>query len=112
MLARRGLFAGLGALLAAPAIIRTPGLLMPVKAPLIITQDKSLSYDPRFDALVGDAVSVQLPTFPIGSFFVIANTGESMMKVYSNAKEIIQLSPMRGKKFLMTDKGWMPIFDA
>lgn len=30
MLARRGLLAGLG-LLAAPAIIRTPGLLMPVR---------------------------------------------------------------------------------
>lgn len=29
---RRNLLAGLGALLAAPAIIRTPGLLMPVKA--------------------------------------------------------------------------------
>ena len=32
MLARRGFLGGLGALLAAPAIIRTPGLLMPVKA--------------------------------------------------------------------------------
>jgi hypothetical protein len=32
MIPRRGLLAGLGALLAAPAIIRTPGLLMPVKA--------------------------------------------------------------------------------
>ena len=31
MIARRGLLAGLGALLAAPAIIRTPGLLMPVR---------------------------------------------------------------------------------
>lgn len=29
MIQRRGLLAGLGALLAAPAIIRTPGLLMP-----------------------------------------------------------------------------------
>lgn len=28
---RRGLLAGIGAFLAAPAIIRTPGLLMPVK---------------------------------------------------------------------------------
>lgn len=33
MIPRRGLMAGLGALLAAPAIIRTPGLLMPVKPP-------------------------------------------------------------------------------
>ena len=32
MLTRRGL---IGTLLAAPVIIRTPGLLMPVKAPLI-----------------------------------------------------------------------------
>lgn len=32
MIQRRGFLAGL---LAAPAIIRTPGLLMPVKAPLI-----------------------------------------------------------------------------
>lgn len=31
LLARRGLFGGALALLAAPAIIRTPGLLMPVK---------------------------------------------------------------------------------
>lgn len=31
MTPRRGLLAGLGALLAAPAIIRTPGLLMPVR---------------------------------------------------------------------------------
>ena len=30
-LRRRGFLAGLGAILAAPAIIRTPGLLMPVK---------------------------------------------------------------------------------
>ena len=31
MLRRRGLLAGIAAALAAPAIIRTPGLLMPVK---------------------------------------------------------------------------------
>lgn len=31
MIQRRGFLAGLGALLAAPAIIRTPGLLMPVR---------------------------------------------------------------------------------
>lgn len=31
MIQRRGFLAGLGALLASPAIIRTPGLLMPVK---------------------------------------------------------------------------------
>ncbi len=31
LLKRRGFLAGVGALLAAPAIIRTPGLLMPVK---------------------------------------------------------------------------------
>lgn len=36
MIPRRGLLAGLGALLAAPAIIRTPGLLMPVKPPPIV----------------------------------------------------------------------------
>lgn len=35
MLQRRGLLAGLGALLAAPAIIRTPGLLMPVRVPIV-----------------------------------------------------------------------------
>lgn len=34
MIPRRGLLAGLGALLAAPAIIRTPGLLMPVRPTL------------------------------------------------------------------------------
>lgn len=31
MIPRRVLLAGLGSLLAAPAIIRTPGLLMPVR---------------------------------------------------------------------------------
>lgn len=31
ILSRRGLLAGLGAAIAAPAIIRTPGLLMPVR---------------------------------------------------------------------------------
>ncbi len=36
MIPRRGLLAGLGALLAAPAIIRTPGLLMPVKPPPLV----------------------------------------------------------------------------
>lgn len=34
MLQRRSLLAGLGLVLAAPAIIRTPGLLMPVRRPL------------------------------------------------------------------------------
>jgi hypothetical protein len=38
MLQRRGLLAGLGALLAAPAIIRTPGLLMPVR-PVLMGMD-------------------------------------------------------------------------
>jgi hypothetical protein len=32
MLSRRTMFAGLAATIAAPAIIRTPGLLMPIKA--------------------------------------------------------------------------------
>jgi len=36
MIQRRSLLAGLGALLAAPAIIRAPGLLMPVKPPPIV----------------------------------------------------------------------------
>ena len=36
MLSRRGFFGGAFAVLAMPAIIRTPGLLMPVKPPLII----------------------------------------------------------------------------
>ena len=40
MIPRRGLLAGLGALLAAPAIIRTPGLLMPVRpVPLVMGVD-------------------------------------------------------------------------
>ena len=32
ILSRRGFLAGLGAALAAPAVIRTPGLLMPVRS--------------------------------------------------------------------------------
>lgn len=40
MIPRRGFLAGLGALLAAPAIIRTPGLLMPVRPlPLVVGID-------------------------------------------------------------------------
>ncbi len=35
-LRRRGFLAGLGLLVAAPAIIRTPGLLMPIKPQLIL----------------------------------------------------------------------------
>jgi len=43
MIPRRGLLAGLGALLAAPAIIRTPGLLMPVRPPpLVVGVDLAL----------------------------------------------------------------------
>lgn len=37
MLARRGLLMGLGAALAAPAIIRTSGLLMPVRPAKLVT---------------------------------------------------------------------------
>jgi hypothetical protein len=36
LLARRGLFGGALALLAAPAIIRTPGLLMPIRPPRLL----------------------------------------------------------------------------
>lgn len=43
MIHRRGFLTGLGALLAAPAIIRTPGLLMPVRPALV----------PRYD-MIGD----------------------------------------------------------
>ena len=44
MIHRRGLLAGLGALLAAPAIIRTPGLLMPVR-PVVVSLDELLNAD-------------------------------------------------------------------
>lgn len=37
MIERRGVLLGLGSLLAAPAIIRTPGLLMPVVRPWEVT---------------------------------------------------------------------------
>lgn len=36
MIPRRGFITGVAALLAAPAVIRTPGLLMPVRMPLVI----------------------------------------------------------------------------
>jgi len=39
MLARRGFIAGLAAALAAPAVIRAPGLLMPVK-PLVLASER------------------------------------------------------------------------
>jgi hypothetical protein len=40
LLARRGLIGGTLALLAAPAIIRTPGLLMPIRSPRFQEWDK------------------------------------------------------------------------
>lgn len=47
MLRRRGLLLGLGALIAAPAIARTPGLLMPVKPlPPALTPWQSITWEP------------------------------------------------------------------
>jgi hypothetical protein len=43
MIQRRGFLAGIGAFLAAPAIIRTPGLLMPVKPPVVIASSLTMT---------------------------------------------------------------------
>ena len=57
MIKRRGFLAGLGVLLAAPAIIRTPGLLMPVKAPLIVDVDEYyLPFSPTLSEIVTAAL--------------------------------------------------------
>jgi hypothetical protein len=60
MLTRRGLLAGLGVALCAPAIIRTPGLLMPVKPlwhSLTVVAQRPF-YDP-------DEVASFLPVGPV-----------------------------------------------
>lgn len=45
MISRRSFFAGLApALVAAPAIIRTPGLLMPVKSLILDDKDEDMIY--------------------------------------------------------------------
>ena len=48
MISRRGLITGLIALVAAPAIIRTPGLLMPIKGIQIIIPDDWEHYTSQF----------------------------------------------------------------
>lgn len=45
MIRRRSLLGGLLAALAAPAIIRTPGLLMPVRSPGLLVGDPLLPFD-------------------------------------------------------------------
>jgi hypothetical protein len=58
MMRRRGLIAGLGALLAAPAIIRTPGLLMPVK-PVVL--GRMLWPEPGTGYSAGDIITIDEP---------------------------------------------------
>ena len=60
LIRRRGLLAGIGAMLAVPAIIRTPGLLMPVKPaalePVIVGADFGRpGGDKTYIVILGDA---------------------------------------------------------
>lgn len=74
MIQRRGFLAGLGALLAAPAIIRTPGLIMPVKAALV---------SPGLHSVGSSAVI--LPTAGIGQTFFLENRGTMILFVGGSA---------------------------
>lgn len=75
MIPRRGLLAGLGALLAAPAIIRTPGLLMPVRpvlAPVLVGMDVGRDEGTGFwwrlvDPKTGDAGPAMGPHLSLSS---------------------------------------------
>jgi hypothetical protein len=58
MIQRRGFLAGLGALLAAPAVIRTPGLLMPVKRQLILWGDGIHDDTAALQAMVDRRISI------------------------------------------------------
>jgi len=77
---RRGFIAGLGALLAAPAIIRTPGLLMPVKR---LPVD-----DVRIWEIVGSG-GVVMPPAAAGWNYVIRNDSNASIKVFPPSGEII-----------------------
>jgi len=68
MLNRRGF---LGGLLAAPAIIRTPGLLMPVKAPLLA-------------AIPAEFAVVSLPPAANGEFYHFHNTSAKPIQLYGH----------------------------
>lgn len=78
MISRRGLLTGLGALIAAPAIVRATSL-MPVRAPLVISWDDAtyIAYvhPSAWRDLVGDAV-----TFGMGCG-IIAPDGHHLIRV-------------------------------
>jgi hypothetical protein len=81
MIPRRGLLAGLGALLAAPAIIRTPGLLMPVRPPLWIGvdiatgADRTMYWSGKTLLMVSTGAPSKGRTFDLFAKFVAANGG-------------------------------------
>ncbi len=58
MIRRRSLIAGLGALFAAPAIIRTPGLLMKVKPVILAPEEFLRDY-------AGEPIFPAFPPIPI-----------------------------------------------
>lgn len=72
---RRGFIAGLGALLAAPAIIRTPGLLMPVKVQPV--------EEMHMWSMFGNG-SVILPQSFIGTVWRVHNDGDVTIKIFGH----------------------------
>lgn len=78
MIARRGLIAGLGALLAAPVIVRTPGLLMPIKAARSMNWNAVYCYFPdkaEAQRIAADMLIQQVRTWA-PNFVALAQPGE------------------------------------
>jgi hypothetical protein len=76
ILARRRLLAGIGATLAAPAIIRTPGLLMPVRR----------VPKPAFITVSAGTQEIHLPSgAPIGTHYTIKNCSGAACFIYTGS---------------------------
>ena len=82
-LSRRGVLGGLAGLLAVPAIIRTPGLLMPVKQPVV------LSSGPITAEMIAREASWMLGS-PLGQtpFYGFAPITQSYVNFDTNEKDL------------------------
>jgi len=63
MINRRGLLKGLFSLIAAPAVITTPGLLMPVRGIVLPSQIVAELYDGEIDLAAGRDLSYWIARF-------------------------------------------------
>lgn len=103
MIPRRGLLAGLGALLAAPAIIRTPGLLMPVRPlrePLWFGVDWGTEPNPfiRYEQVMTRA------EFD-ATYALITGVNEKMLLVSSRERTAVTVETQRQEGFLKLAAG-------